>query len=97
MVNDELATVMLHPDMEMWNLLQVELFFSEQAHPEWEKWDMVDEVCVGVNDHSMAVDIQCQILGMPLEETFTLDVIHGMRDRLDNWRDQRARTAAFTF
>jgi hypothetical protein len=36
-VNDELATVMLQPDMEMWNLSQVELFFLEQAHPDWEK------------------------------------------------------------
>ena len=36
-VNDDLATVMLHPDMEMWTLSQVDLFFLEQAHPDWEK------------------------------------------------------------
>jgi hypothetical protein len=44
---------------------------------------MVGEVCIGVDEHSTAADIRANILGTPLEETFTLDVIQGMRDRFD--------------
>jgi hypothetical protein len=33
-VNGELATVMFHLDMEMWNLSQVESFFLAHAHPD---------------------------------------------------------------
>ena len=97
MVNDELATVMLHPNMEMWNLSQVELFFLKQTHPDWEKWDMISEICAGVDEQSTAANIGRHILGMSLEETFTLDVIEGMRDRLNKWRDQSTRTAASIF
>jgi hypothetical protein len=93
-VNDELATVMLHSDMEMWNLSQVESFFLAQAHPDWEKWDMIGSVCAVPVEEATALEIRNQIIGTPLEEPFTLEVIHAMRDRLDMWRIEDVRTSS---
>ena len=91
-MNDELATVMFHPNMEMWNLSHVELFFLEQAYSDWDKWDMIGEVCFGLDEHSMMADIQGKILEMPLEETFTLDVIQGMQDCINSGHFQATGT-----
>lgn len=82
MVNDDLTTVMLHPDMEMWTLSQVESFFLEQAQPDWEKWDMIGDALVTESEQSSAAEIHKGLAGTPLEETFSFDCIKGMLLRL---------------
>jgi hypothetical protein len=84
---------MLHPDMEMWNTSQVESFFLAHAHPDWEKWDMIGMVCAAPVEDATVEEIRGQVLGTPLDETFTLKFISGMWNRLDNWHLEDAHIA----
>ena len=89
-VTNELVVVLLQPEMQMWTLSHVESLFLKQAHPDWEKWDMIESVCMVAVNGATTAELQDQVIGMVLEETFSLETLQGMQDRLEKWHVEDA-------
>jgi hypothetical protein len=82
---------MSHSDMEMWTLSQVESFFLEQAHPDWARWDLLESVCdPAISQASSPEEIHTRLVGTSMVETFPIEVISGMWQRLQEWRVEDA-------
>lgn len=99
MIQNEVACIMQMPSFA-YNLQQVVSAFSVDSHPDWQSWDMIDELCAD-NEADIttmsAIAIHEAVLARNATDVsmFSLETLEGMVDRMKDWRARNAAQQPF--
>lgn len=72
--------------------------FSANAHPDWEKWDLLEKACNsdGVDITMMSVEMLWDLVSArPVASMFSMQLIEAMLERYAEWKANKAKRQPF--
>ena len=81
-----------------YNLQQVVSAFSANAHPDWEKWDLIEKSggCDGVDITSMSADDLWELVSMcPVASILSAELVGQMVERYSEWKARKLERQPF--